>query len=87
MLLFCDWKRKSTERKEKKNLPFFGQSVSQRARGREVGKKGIGRERRRVGLRKGLPYKSESLITQHQINRFSAAYTEIRDLKIQRRGR
>ena len=87
MLLFCDWKRKSTERKEKKNLPFFGQSVSQRARGREVGKKGIGRERRRVGLRKGLPYKSKSVITQHQINRFSAAYTEIRDLKIQRRGR
>ena len=87
MLLFCDWKRKSTERKEKKNLSFFGQSVSQRARGREVGKKGIGRERRRVGLRKGLPYKSESVITQHQINRFSAAYTEIRDLKIQRRGR
>lgn len=27
MLLFCDWKRKSTERKEKKNLPFFCQSV------------------------------------------------------------
>ena len=87
MLLFCDWKRKSTERKEKKICPFFGQSVSQRARGREVGKKGIGRERRRVGLRKGLPYKSESVITQHQINRFSAAYTEIRDFKIQRRGR
>ena len=87
MLLFCDWKRKSTERKEKKICPFFGQSVSQRARGREVGKKGIGRERRRVRLRKGLPYKSEPVITQHQINRFSAAYTEIRDLKIQRRGR
>ena len=87
MLLFCDWKRKSTEPKEKKICPFFGRSVSQRARGREVGKKGIGRERRRVGLRKGLPYKSESVITQHQINRFSAAYTEIRDLKIQRRGR
>lgn len=81
MLLFCDWKRKSTERKEKKNLPFFVK-VSHKGRGEGMwGKKGIGRERRRVGLRKGLPYKRDTiqslLSTEQKIHRFSAAYTKI----------
>ena len=66
MLIFCDWNRKSTERKDKKICPFFVK-VSHKGRGEgKWGKKGFERERRRVGLRKGLPYKrdtSQSLLS------------------------
>lgn len=64
MLLFCDSKRKSTERKEKKNLPFFGQSVSQRARGREVGKKVLEGNGEEYGYEKVFRIKaSQSLLS------------------------
>lgn len=64
MLLFCDWKRKSTERKEKKTCPFFVK-VSQ-----VWSKKGIGRERRRIRVteRSSVEKRYNSVITQHQIN-------------------